>query len=64
MQKTIETPEADWITTNEAAQILGFKDRRRIQQMVQEGKLIGWKPSRNLLLISRQSVMELKELRS
>jgi len=52
-----QTSFGDWITTGEAAEILGVT-QRWIQRLVKEGKLRGQKISPKQLLIYRPSVEE------
>lgn len=51
--KTI--PLEDWISTAEAAELLGVS-QRRVNQMIDEGKLIAQKMHPRLTLVSRTSV--------
>jgi excisionase family DNA binding protein len=55
MSDTPNPPPGDWITTAEAAQILGLS-QRHISRMVRKGTLTGWQASPKFLLVSLASV--------
>jgi excisionase family DNA binding protein len=54
-----ETVMTDWITAAEAAKILG-RTRRRVLQLIHEGKLQARKMTPRLWLVYRKSVEDYK----